>query len=138
MPTLADIAALLGTPAPPDAGRPVRGVATVGEAGPDDLTFVGAEQYARQLPASRAIGVIIHRKVKLPPEYAGAAFVVDDADLAVAKVLELIAPPVPRPAPGVDPLARVAASAHVAEGAAVGAFAFVGERVRLGRNTVRL
>src|SRR3712207_247365 len=105
MPTLADIAALLGTPAPPQADRNVRGVATVEEAGPDDLTFVGAEQYARRLPASRAIGVIAQRKVKLPPEYAGAAFVVDDADLAVAKVLELIAPPVPRPAPGVDPLA---------------------------------
>ena len=61
---------------------------------------------------------------------------VDDADLAVAKVLERFAPPVPRPPAGVDPAARVAASARLGDGAAVGAFAHVGERVVLGRNAV--
>jgi UDP-3-O-[3-hydroxymyristoyl] glucosamine N-acyltransferase len=136
MPTLADIAALLGTPAPPQPDRAVRGVATLEEAGPEDLTFVGNDAYATQLPASRAMGAIVHRKVHLPGGYAGAVFVVDDADLAVAKVLAALAPPVPRPAPGVDPLARVAASAQVADGAAIGPFVFVGERARIGRNTV--
>src|SRR4051812_29328478 len=108
MPTLADIAALLGTPAPPQPERAVRGVATIEEAEPADLTYVASDAYARKLPDSRAMGAIVHRKVHLPGGYAGAVFVVDDADLAVAKVLEILAPPVPRPAPGIDPLARVA------------------------------
>ena len=136
MPTLADIAALLGTPAPADAGRAGRGVATLAEAGPDELTFVGTEAYARRLAASRAMGAIVHRKVRVPEGYPGATLVVDDADLAVARVLELFAPPVPRPPAGVDPLARVAASARLGEGVAVGPFVFVGERARVGRGTV--
>src|SRR5687768_11506447 len=136
MPTLADIAALLGTPAPAHGERNVRGVATIDEATPDDLTFVSSETYARQLPKSRAMGVIVHRKVKLPPDYAGVTFAVDDADLAVAKVLELLAPPIPRPAAGVDLLARVASSAQISDGAAIGPFVFVGERSRVGARTV--
>jgi UDP-3-O-[3-hydroxymyristoyl] glucosamine N-acyltransferase len=138
MPTLADIAALLGSPLPPGAapGQSVRGLATLEEAGPDELTFVGSDAYAKRLPASRAMGAIVHRKVHAPPDYAGVILPVEDADLAVAKVLELFAPPVPRPPAGVDPMARVAASAQLGEGAAVGPFAFVGERTRIGRGSV--
>lgn len=136
MPTLADIAVLLGTPAPADAGRLIRGLATVAEAGPDELTFAGSEAYARQLPASRAAGAIVHRKVRVPAGYDGVTFVVDDADLAVAKVLGLFAPPTPRPPVGVDGLARVAPSAQLADGVAIGPFVCVGERVRVGRGTV--
>ena len=113
MPTLADIAVLLGVPAPAGAERRVHGLATLNEAGPDHLTFVGSETYARQLPASLAMGAIIHRKVRVPAGYAGFALVVDDADLAVSKVLELFAPTTPRPPVGVDPMSRVAASAKL-------------------------
>jgi UDP-3-O-[3-hydroxymyristoyl] glucosamine N-acyltransferase len=136
MPTLADIAALLETPAPPGAAQSVRGVATIEEAGPDELTFVTSDAYAKQLPSSRSAAAIVHRKVHVPTGYAGAIFTVDDADLAVAKVLELFAPPVPRPAPGVDALARVASSAQIDQGAAIGPFVFIGERARIGRGCV--
>jgi UDP-3-O-[3-hydroxymyristoyl] glucosamine N-acyltransferase len=136
MPTLADITTLLGCPAPKGADRAVRGMATLEEAGPEDLTFVGAESYAKQLPQSRAMGAIVHRKLNVPPAYGGVALLVDNADLAVAKVLELFAPPVPRPPVGVDSLSRVAATAQVAEGVAVGPFVSVGERSRIGKGTV--
>ena len=136
MPTLADIAVLLGVPAPAGAERTVRGLATLDEANAEELTFVGTEAYARRLPSSRAMGAIVHRKVRPPDGYAGAVFVVDDPDLAVARVLELFAPPTPRPPAGVDALARIAGSARLAENVAVGPFVFVGERARVGRNTV--
>lgn len=136
MPTLADIAALLAAPAPAGADRPVRGLATLAEAGPHDLTFVGTEAYAKQLLASRAMGAIIHRKVRVPAGYGGVTFVVDDGDLAVAKVLDLFAPPVPRPPAGIDAMARVAATAQLGEGVAVGPFVYVGARARVGRGTV--
>jgi UDP-3-O-[3-hydroxymyristoyl] glucosamine N-acyltransferase len=136
MPTLADIAALLGVPAPAHPERTVRGLATLEEAGPEDLTFVGSEQYVKQLPASKAMGAIVHRKVRLPDGYPGVTFLVDDADLATAKVLERFAPPVPRPPAGVDAMARVAASAQLGEGVAIGPFVCVGERSRIGKGTV--
>jgi UDP-3-O-[3-hydroxymyristoyl] glucosamine N-acyltransferase len=61
---------------------------------------------------------------------------VDDADLAMSRVLELFAPPIPRPPVGVDRDARVAASARLGEGVAVGPNVFIGERARVGARTV--
>jgi UDP-3-O-[3-hydroxymyristoyl] glucosamine N-acyltransferase len=52
-----------------------------------------------------------------------------------ARALELFYQP-PRPAPGIHPLAYVAATATVGENASIGPFAVVGERATLGRNAV--
>ena len=137
MPTLGEIASLLGCPPPPDTGRAVKGIATLGEAGTDELSFIGSEKFAPQFVETRAAAVIAQKKLKLPPAPAGVGLlVVDDADLAVARVLDLFAPPVPRPPAGVDPAARVARSAALGDGAAVGPGVFVGERARVGARTV--
>jgi UDP-3-O-[3-hydroxymyristoyl] glucosamine N-acyltransferase len=61
---------------------------------------------------------------------------VDDADLAIAQVLEKFAPPVPRPPPGIDAFSRIAPTAHLDDSVAVGPFVVIGERTRIGRNTV--
>ena len=136
MPTLADIAALLGVPAPAGAERRITGVETLSEAGPEELSFVTSDAYADQLAATRAAAVIMGRKLRVTPPADKTMLVVDDPDLAVAKVLELFAPPVPRPPVGIDPAAKVAASASLAPDVAVAASAFVGERVRIGARTV--
>ena len=136
MPTLSDIATLLGCAAPADGDRPINGVATLEEAKPDELSFISSESYAGQLAATRAGGVVMAKKLRLPPPPDKNVLVVDDADLAVAKVLGLFAPPVPRPPEGIDPAARVANSASLGQGVAVGANAFVGERARVGARTV--
>ena len=136
MPTLSDIATLLGCPPPADAHRPVTGVATLADAKPDELSFVSSEAFAEQLAATRAAGVIMGKKLRVPPPEGKAVLVVDDTDLAVAKVLELFAPPVPRPPAGVDPAARVATSATLGDGVAVAPNAYVGERSRIGARTV--
>jgi UDP-3-O-[3-hydroxymyristoyl] glucosamine N-acyltransferase len=137
MPTLGEIASLLGCPPPADGQRRVRGVATLHDAGPEELSFISSEAFAGALAETRAAGVVAQRKLKLPQVPAGMALLsVDDADLAVAKVLDLFAPPVPTPSAGVDPSARVAATASVAPTAAVGANAYVGERSRIGARTL--
>src|SRR4051794_35867159 len=68
MPTLADIASLLGTalPAGADAARNVVGVASLAEAGESHVSFVSSDAYAKDLPESRAGVVIAGRKVRLP------------------------------------------------------------------------
>jgi UDP-3-O-[3-hydroxymyristoyl] glucosamine N-acyltransferase len=138
MPNLGDIAKLLSLPAPPaaHAALPITGIALLPEAGPGDLSVVGTDAYARQAPASKAAAFVVARRVKLPPGFDRPALLVDDADLAMAGILQLFAPPVPRPPAGIDPAARVAASARLGDGAAVGFNAYVGERVRLGSRTV--
>lgn len=137
MPTLADIARLLGCPTPQDGQRPVRGVNSLADAGGDEVSFIGSESYAEQFATTRAAGVVAPRRLRLPAARDGVAVLpVDDADLAFSRVLALFAPPVPRPPEGVDPAARVASTATIGPGAAVGPGAFVGERSRVGARSV--
>ena len=137
MPTLSEIAQLLDSPAPAEgANRAITGLATLAEAGPEDLTFVSAEQYVPQLNSTRAAAAVVQSRIKLPPEWESRCLRVENADLAVARVLELFAPPVPRPPPGIDASARVAKSAAIGGDVAIGPNAVIGERANIGRGTV--
>src|SRR5438477_134740 len=54
-PTLAQIASLLSVPATPGAQeQEINGIETLDEAGPDQLSFVGSEQYVPRLAQPRA------------------------------------------------------------------------------------
>lgn len=134
--SLSQIASTLGVPLPDGADRPITGMAMLDEAGPDELAFMGSEAYAKAFSATRAGAVIVARKLKLP-EHRPASVVlpVDDADLASAKVLDLFAPPVPQPR-GIDPTARIDASAQLDDGVAVAAYVVIGSGARIGRGTV--
>jgi UDP-3-O-[3-hydroxymyristoyl] glucosamine N-acyltransferase len=137
MPTVAQIAELLNVPAPPGAHAvDITGVAMLGDAGPSELSFLGSDRFLPQFKQTRAGAVLVQRRVKLPPDHARVVLIVDDADLAVARVLELFAPPVPRPAVGIDRSARVAATADIAQDAAVGPNVYIGERARIGARAV--
>jgi len=136
--TLAEIGELLHVPPPAGHGqREVTGMATLAEAGPKDLSFLGSDAYLKQFAATKAAAVIVQKRVKLPADDAATpVFVVDDADLAVAKILERFAPPVPRPPVGRHHTAFVAPSASVGEGARIGMNVVVGDDCRIGRNVV--
>jgi UDP-3-O-[3-hydroxymyristoyl] glucosamine N-acyltransferase len=111
-------------------------MASLQEAGPDEISFVTSAAFLKQFLATRAAAVICSGKVKLPAEHGRTVFLVDNAELALAKVLELFAPPIPRPAVGIDAGARVAGSAQIAGTVAVGPFVVVGERSRIGERCV--
>src|SRR5258705_13046890 len=102
------------------------------DADSDELSYLGSDRFVRQFAETRAGAVLVQRRVKLPPDISKPVLWVDDADLAVAGVLELFAPPIPRPPAGVDEAARGAPSAAIGEGAAIGPFGFVGERAKTG------
>ncbi len=132
MPLLSDIAKLIGSPAPAGADIDITGLATLDEAQARELSFVGSEQYLPQLQNTKAAAVIVQKRVKLPSTWTRPALMVDDADLAIAKVLRLFAPPVPRPPQGVDAMARVESTATLGEGVSIGPFVYIGHRARIG------
>ncbi len=137
MHTLAQIAELLNVPAPAGAEMlSIKGVSMLLDAGSDELSYLGSDRFVRQFAQTRAGAVLVQRRVKLPPDISKPVLWVDDADLAVARVLELFAPPIPRPPAGVDQAARVAPSAAIDASAAVGPFVFVGERAKIGARSV--
>ncbi|QOV90130.1 UDP-3-O-(3-hydroxymyristoyl)glucosamine N-acyltransferase [Humisphaera borealis] len=138
---LSTIVELLGVPLPSgiNGEKVIRGLNTLTRADGDELSFLATDKFVKQLPSTRAAAVLVHRKVRLAGVEVPAGvplIVVDDADLAMAKVLGLFAPPVPRPAVGIDPLSRVAATATIGADCRIGPFVVIGERVALGERCV--
>jgi len=136
MTSLDQIIALLGCPATVATDVAITGIASLSQATPTDISYVASDAFVRELSQTKAAAIIAQKRVKLPPTWTRAALIVDDAELAVAKVLALFAPPIPRPPVGVDTLARVDPSATLGEGVAIGPFVVIGARSRLGARCV--
>jgi UDP-3-O-[3-hydroxymyristoyl] glucosamine N-acyltransferase len=134
--TLSQVAGVLQVPLHTGQDRALSGVATLEEAGEADLSFLTSEAYVPQFLATKAAAILVSRRVKLPPNHGRMVIVVDDVDLATAKVLELVAPAVPRPPIGIDATARLAPTAIVGEAVAIGPNVIIGQRSHIGRGTV--
>ena len=129
---LREIAGRLGCCLEGDGDLEISGVAGMEHAGPGQLTFLANPKYGPKVKHTQASAILVDRAV------AGVeiAFLISENPyLDFARALELYYRP-PRPAPGIHPLAYVAATAAVGENCSIGPFAVVGERVRLGRNAV--
>jgi UDP-3-O-[3-hydroxymyristoyl] glucosamine N-acyltransferase len=110
----------------------ISGVATVEQAGPGQLTFLANPKYAARAKHTRASAILVAE----PLEGAAAASLVStNPYLDFSRALALFYQ-APRPAPGIHPLASVAATATIGENASIGPFVAVGERVKIGRNAV--
>lgn len=117
----------------------IQSVETADRAGEGQLTFIGDARHARTLGQCRASVVLIAKAVAsamdAPVEPEGRAHViVDDADVALARALEALAPPLPAPQTGVHPNAIVDPAATIGEGARIGPFCVVGPGARIGRD----
>ncbi len=122
MPTLAELAALLGGVVAGPGDKTVSGVAPVEEAGPDQITFLTDERYLPQLEKSAAGAVLIGRDRET---FGKPAVVVQDARAAVPKLLGIF-----RPRPPESRFEAVHASAVVHPSAKLG------RNVRIGPGSV--
>jgi UDP-3-O-[3-hydroxymyristoyl] glucosamine N-acyltransferase len=137
MPTVSDIASLLKVPvARGDPQRQITGVAALIDAGPGDISFLSSDSHRRDFGATRAGAVIVQQGIKLQASPKAALLAVDDAELALVRVLEMFAPPPCRPPRGIDPNARIAPDAVVAPDAAVGPLVVIGHRSHIAARTV--
>jgi len=82
--------------------------------------------------STRAGAILVAEAVRGLPI---ASLVSSNPYLDFARALELFYQP-PRPTPGISPLASLAPTAEIGEGASIGAFAVVASAVKIGRNTV--
>jgi UDP-3-O-[3-hydroxymyristoyl] glucosamine N-acyltransferase len=99
---------------------------------PGQLTFLANLTYAPKVKHTRASAILVSEPLLDAPI---ASLVSSNPYLDFARALALFYRP-PRPAPGIHPLASVAASACIGENASIGPFAVVGERVSIGRNAL--
>ena len=128
---LSEIAEALGARlAGGDPDTDITAVAGVEQAGPGHLTFLANPKYAAKVKNTRASAILAST-----PLDGLATLVSANPYLDFARALALFYQP-PRPAPGISPLAHVAATAQIGEGASIAPFVSVGEHVKLGRNAV--
>jgi UDP-3-O-[3-hydroxymyristoyl] glucosamine N-acyltransferase len=129
---LREIAARLECELTGDGEREITGVAGMEQAGPAELTFLANPKYAHKVRHTRAGAMLVSERL---PDAPLACLISRNPYLDFARALELFYAP-PRPAPGIHPLAFVAETAHLGEGASIGPFAVIGEDVQLGCHAV--
>ncbi|MBK9170455.1 MAG: UDP-3-O-(3-hydroxymyristoyl)glucosamine N-acyltransferase [Bryobacterales bacterium] len=127
---LRDLAGQLGCEIAGNADLDITGVAGMEHAGPSELTFLANPKYAPKVKNSRAGAILASSPIPHLPTLVSENPYVD-----FARALALFYQP-PKPAPGIHPLAWVADSARIGEGASIGPFVAIGEHVRIGRGAV--
>ncbi|QKF51605.1 UDP-3-O-(3-hydroxymyristoyl)glucosamine N-acyltransferase [Pseudomonas graminis] len=129
--TLGQLAEFLGATLRGPADKQITGLATLQEAGPDQVSFLANPQYRKFLATTQAAAVLL--KPTDAEGYAADALLVPDPYLAYARISHLFDPK-PKAAVGVHPTAVVAADAFVDPAASVGAYAVIesGARIAAG------
>lgn len=129
--SLPDLARLVGGRLHGDPDRTVNGVAPLETAGPDDLSFVANPRYVRYLETTRAAAVLASPSVRerIPDRLSRVE--VADPHAALSLILPRLYPE-ERAAPGIHPTAIVPADTQLGADVSIGAYAVLGEGVRIG------
>lgn len=137
--SLADLAAKFDLQYRGNGELLLTGLATLKEAGPDQLSFLASANYSKYLDSCLAGAVIL--KPEFSESYSGNCLLADNPYLAFAHISRLFElAPVPQvgihPSAVVHPTAIVDATAMVAAGAVIEAGAVIAPRVKIGANSV--
>jgi UDP-3-O-[3-hydroxymyristoyl] glucosamine N-acyltransferase len=130
--TLARLQAILGGEVRGNGDQALTGVAALGDAGPEQLSFVVGAKHLDAAHASGA-GVLIVNPA-LAERLDRDLLVVTNPHATFARAAALFHPE-PAPRPGIHPSAVVDPSARVAEDAEIAAHAVVGANSRVGAGT---
>ncbi|WP_298496911.1 UDP-3-O-(3-hydroxymyristoyl)glucosamine N-acyltransferase [uncultured Algibacter sp.] len=96
------------------------------------ITFIGSSKYLKYWADSKACAVLVNDNLTLEPGDNRAIIKVKNADLAMAKVLELFNPPAPEFEKNIHPTAVIHETAKIGDGCKIGANCYVGKDVILG------
>jgi len=126
---LEEISAALGCELEGDGSIDIRGIATLEEAGPGDLSFLSNPRYAPKARTTRAAAIIVGRD--FAEEVSPALLRTVDPYFALARALELFHRPRPVE-PGIHPTAVIDPSARIGPGASIGPYVVIEARARIG------
>ncbi len=124
---------LVGNP-----GIVLRTIASIEAGGEGALTFIRSQNFARFWADSRCQAALVTRGVEVPghdPDRR-ALIIVEDADVAVVRILRAIDPGTAVPPPGVHPSAVIDPGARVDAGASIGPGCVIAAGASIGAGTV--
>ncbi|MBB5693450.1 UDP-3-O-(3-hydroxymyristoyl)glucosamine N-acyltransferase [Muricoccus pecuniae] len=129
---LAQLAQAAGIPVPDGQGhRLFAGVATLGAAGPEDVSFLDARRWLPSLRETRAGAVVLAAENAHAVPEGTVALVSPAPVLAFARIATLLHPP-PAASGSRHPTAVVGEGAVIGEGCEIGAYAVIEDGVVLG------
>ena len=136
--TAADLAERLGAGLRGNGDLQITGIDSLAEAGAEDITFIADTAHQRRWPDARAGAALVSAHLDGPEmDVVGrAVLVVPDAELALATLLSLFAPPPGRPEPGVHVSAVVDPTAVLDPEAAVGPLVTIGPGTEIAAGVV--
>lgn len=134
--TIQDIATIVNGELIGTTTETITGLETIDAAVQGQATFIGNRKYARKWDDSNASVAIVTKNIDLDSKKNAAIVKVANADLAMAKLLEVFSPEAPNFETDVDVTAVVHSSAIIGEGCKIGAGCYVGKDVTLGTNVV--
>src|SRR5215470_4806156 len=134
--TLADFLAAQGMPVDVQGDRSltIRGVATLEDAGPDEISFLANQRYEKLLATSRA-GVVVVSKTQSVPNGRAVARVADPYAAITALIIRLHGYRT-HPGGGIHRDAVIDSTAKIGENAAIMQGVTIGPHVTIGRNVV--
>jgi UDP-3-O-[3-hydroxymyristoyl] glucosamine N-acyltransferase len=130
---LSDLATQLNATLEGSADTEVSSVATLEDARPGQISFLSNPKYVHQLETTQASAVLAGLKVK---SQRVPLLKVKDPYYAFAQAIALLHGHRKHPHAGVHPAAHVDESASVGEGTVIYPGAYVGARVRIGRDCI--
>jgi UDP-3-O-[3-hydroxymyristoyl] glucosamine N-acyltransferase len=142
-PSLAEVAGWCGATlaASADAGRVIRDVAALDQAGQGDLTFLDNPRYLDALKRTRAAAALVSARYAGAAPSACAALIVREPYRAMAQVMTKLYPSAVKPGSvfaetGISPVASVHPSAWLEPGVIVDPGAVIGPGAEIGAGTV--
>jgi len=120
-----------------DPSKPVRSLASLESAGPDDLAFLATPRLAASARATRAGAVVVVPKLAAHLPERTALLESDDAQRSFAAIARHVALRyAPRPSPGVHPQAMIGTAVQLGRDVHVGAFVTIDDGVTLGDGAI--
>ncbi|MDD3004147.1 UDP-3-O-(3-hydroxymyristoyl)glucosamine N-acyltransferase [Flavobacterium sp.] len=101
----------------------------------NEITFIGNKKYENLWGQSKASIAIVNQDIGIEPGDNRAFIKVNNADLALCKILEVFAGNPPVFNPKIHPSAVIDATAIIEENAEIGANVYIGPHVKIGKNT---
>lgn len=102
----------------------------------NQITFIGSTKYVKFWKDSKACAAVVNDNLNVEPGENRALIKVKNADLAMAKILELFNPPAPEFDTDIHPTAVIHESATLGDGCKIGANCYIGKDVVLGNGVI--
>ena len=116
-----------------DVGRQITAVCPIEAASENEVTFITDDKHKIALEKSRAGAVIVSAHIEGLDK---PQLIVKNVNSALIEALSAFAPQLKAATESVDPTARIADSAKIADGVSIGAYAVIDDGVEIGPNSI--